>query len=333
MREAYRVVAVAVGVVLIVALAGCDTNAGIPNTGNPGGGNQDDGGDPATASQVLTASEQRALQNAAQAATGITNATGTNRMGAGAPDTGPSQYSEPSEGCPSVLAELISNEDQFIFDLLIDYGDGCTPDWDPQATCSGRVSGRISLFEEQAELNFENLSCDDLSINGAVNVSYLWTGTGFQSNGNWNLQFADQDQTSATTGVGTTDYDLVEHTVTVEHFDGSLTNGDETWKVTFEDVVMARTNAGQKIPISGMITLSGSNTRTLTIRFSRLTLLSGVIELSIDGGPFIEITVRDLFDLVADEPGPTDDTPDGQNDSNGDGSNGGESNDGQSNGG
>jgi hypothetical protein len=346
MREASQSIAVLVCLCLMIAVAGCTTNANTnagqrgndtpnpnPAPGNddpadpggspnePGDDNEDDG--MPSAMDVLTASEQNALQNATEAANGLTNVAGTNRAGAGFPDTGPAQYSEPSDGCPSVLAVLEGDDEQFIFSLDIDYGNGCTPLWDPDATCSGRAVGTLSLFEQRAETNFEAFSCGESSINGDAAVNYDWTGTAWSSKGNWNLQFTDENGNSSTTGVGTTEYDLVNELVTVVFFDGSVTDDDENWNVTLEDVVVSSTNCGCKIPEQGTVTLSGSEIRTLIIRFNADTPNTGEIEVSIDGEPFFTVTIRDLFNLV--------DPDETEENANGDGTNDGGTNDGETN--
>jgi hypothetical protein len=179
----------------------------------------------------------------------------------------------------------LSTEGGLLLDVLVDFGAGCTSDHSGEM-CSGSASGAISQAAQTIDLAFNNLACNENSLNGTVAAAFDITETQVSLAGNWMLDGVKDGDAFAADGNGTAVYDRAGHFTTIQNFSGSLGRNESSWTCTMTGIVVSYQNNANLIPSAGTIELSGTGIPNLTLQFDANSPITGEFLVSVDGGPF-----------------------------------------------
>lgn len=195
--------------------------------------------------------------------------------------------------CPEVTASR-TGDTAAEFDVTISFGDGCEAFGATDFVCSGSAAGAFDTVRKSISLNFDELSCQDITVNGTVSASYEASQVEFAITGQWDLTRTNGDGSLAVVGVGTAVYSRVESTARVATFGASVTTGDDSWRISVTDVAMSAAQFGNLIPFSGTIDLTGDTIPSMMLRFDTDSPTTGVIQVSIAGGPYFTVDIDNL---------------------------------------
>jgi hypothetical protein len=89
-------------------------------------------------------------------------------------------------------------------------------------------------------------------------------------------------------------YDRTTHQIAVVTFTGTITEEDGTWNFSADQLLIAPADLTSLIPYSGRLTLEGDGGRPVIVTFSENSPTTGVVTVSIDGSPAVEINLFTL---------------------------------------
>lgn len=245
----------------------------------------------------LTAGESAALEAVLQATAALSQATGVAQLPANQNIDPEAEPDSTTEGdCPVVSTSAIPAAEGRSRTVTINFGAAACPAPSfPGLSCSGSASGTLNRFARTTALTFDNLSCGSQTLNGQVQAAFEFAPAGVNLNGTFSLTLSvdGEDITVAGQG-GLLGFDRATHTTTLGVFIASISDGGAAYTAGFTDVVLGYQNNPDLIPSSGVISLSGPTIRSLTIRFNANSPATGEAEVSIAGGPFFTVNLREL---------------------------------------
>jgi hypothetical protein len=197
-------------------------------------------------------------------------------------------------GCPVLTLSPAEGTD--VFNVSLDFGQGCPLPDQESPVCSGSTSGQIDLPANRLILTFVAFSCTDApTVNGNVDLIYSQVDSLINFNGNWDLSFTtvDGDQRRIT-GPGDVTFDPSTQTATINQFEGQLTLNSEVWNVTMQSVQVSLADNPSLLPSAGTIQLDGGFLRQFTIQFNEDSPSTGVVEVSILGLFFFPVDIDEL---------------------------------------
>jgi len=281
--------------VLALAMTGCAPSSGGGGSDENVNDNQDvnTNGDVDTNGEefVLTEDEEDAISDCVDATEAIVVTTDT--VETGIPDA---EDISTVGTCPAIELGEISLASA---EVTLDFGsNGCTPTWAPEETCSGQVTMVVNIVAKTAQAEFESLTCNGDSLDGTVDItSYERTETDVTLECQWAVAFTTDDGAVATEGVGTVKYNLETYVVTIVAFDGTVTEGDDTWNLTVENLAVSYADYGSYVPYQGVMSISGPDIRTLWIRFNENSPETFEVEVGLsENGPWVTMSLEELFE-------------------------------------
>jgi hypothetical protein len=192
--------------------------------------------------------------------------------------------------CPAVTLTM-SEQDPLGYDLTLDFGTGCAPFADSDYACSGTATGSLEPDAKRVTLQLADLTCDGKTLGGSVGVTYEGTDGGIGLTGAWNVSYSDGAGSVGVSGNGIVSCDPAATATTVSSFTGAVSAGGQTWSAAMSDLLVSFRSDDGLIPSAGEITLTGENIRAITIRFDPASPTSGIVRVSLDGGPFFKATL------------------------------------------
>lgn len=268
-----------------------------------GGCPQESATDAGTDTASLTSTEEDAAEAAAQASQSLAEALNVSKAASeddedqasfDVPEIPSGSLSTTFGTCPEVELEAAS-DGLLTFDLTIDFGTtGCTPYGYDDYTCTGSASGSFDQQEQNIDLTFESISCNDETLTGTVDATYDIDGQAFSLDGDWDLTYVNDTGTAATEGDGDCSYNASTYVTTITSFDGTVTDTVYTWNAIMTGINVSFVTYGNYIPYSGSMTLSGTTIRTMTVRFDEDSPTTGIVEVSINGAPYFEVDIYNL---------------------------------------
>ena len=290
----------------LVVLFGCTPAAQNPDdTQNPGAVENppaaddqadDEQVDPATAKEIEVSTQTLKGVASLVMATGTVQAS--TEFAANLPDLVEEGTGEIfTEGCPELRGTL-GEAGLLALDLSMDFGTGCSPAWAADTTCMGAANASFSQLEAALEVSFEALTCGEKTVAGDLVVSYAGQDLTPALEGEWDLTIGDAEETIATFGLGEVSYEIRELAFAIGEFDGTVTVGEDTWNLTVTDVEISYDQYGSYVPYQGEVTISGPDIRTISIRFSEESPISGDIEVSFDGSPYLPLNLETLLEVL-----------------------------------
>lgn len=199
-----------------------------------------------------------------------------------------------TDGCPQLRGTL-GAEGLLQVDLTMDFGAGCVPVWAGATTCAGAASASFSQAGSVLEVSFDSLTCGGRAVAGDITVAYAGEDFTPALEGEWNLVVDDEEESVATSGLGSVSYQLRELVFAIADFEGTVTIGGDTWNLTVSDVQISYDQYGSYVPYQGEVTISGPDIRTISIRFSEDSPVSGAVEVSFEGGPYVPLNLETLL--------------------------------------
>jgi hypothetical protein len=249
----------------------------------------------------LTDNEKEAVAATAKSSESLAQAIGTAKNTA---DTGENQSAchvplpvGPQEltfgTCPVVT--LAAAEEPLSFSVTLDFGEGgCNPASEADFTCAGSATGTYDQQASTLTVSFDEVSCNETSLDGDIDVSFDIEGYTVQLNGEWALTYQDGDDTINTDGDGDGSYDATTGVTTISSFMGTVSDGTNSWDATLSNIEISYATYESLIPYAGEATIAGADARTLTVRFSTDSPTTGVVEVSVEGSPFFEVILFEL---------------------------------------
>lgn len=248
---------------------------------------------------TLTDAEKNAATTAARAVESLAQATGTAQSTTNDPNdqsafTIPTGVTERTFGnCPEV-AFTLSNDDLLTFNLTIDFGTGCTPVYLPEYACAGAASGTFDQRNQNIQMTFNTITCGVATLTGDVNLDYERDASKVALDGAWDLTYVDSVGTVVTDGNGNCEYDRTAYITTIPSFTGTITAESKVWSATCTGIVTSFYNNSVFMPYAGQVTLTGPDIRDITIKFDEDSPTTGVVQVSVGGGPFFAVGLYSL---------------------------------------
>ena len=246
----------------------------------------------------LTDAEKSAIQASAKSASAMSQAVGTTQSAVTADLTGTGKAAARAVTvgtCPQVTT-TVTNLVTLTFDASIDFGESCTPVGTEDLTCSGSASGSFSQAAKSINMTFNDISCTDETLGGSVDLTYGVSLTAVTLTGDWDVTWTTGDEVFTVDGTGTCGYDLSGSVTSVSSYDGTSSGPDGSWATTMTDILISYTK-GSYIPYSGTMTVSGSDIRTMTVRFNEDSPTTGKVEVKVGPSPFVTVDLHVLLDI------------------------------------
>jgi hypothetical protein len=252
-------------------------------------------------STELTGTEQDGVAAAAKASESLAQAintakntaeTGENQSACHVPT--PTSSQELTFGsCPEVTMAVAQEEPNF--SVTLDFGDdGCNPGGLSELTCAGSATGTYDQQAGTLAVSFDGVNCNDTSLDGDIDVSFDIDGYTVSLDGDWDLTYVEGDDTVLTDGGGEGSYDATTKVTTISSFEGTVSDGTNSWNATLSNIQISYATYENLIPFAGEATISDSGGRTITVRFDADSPATGVVEVSVNGSPFFEVDLSDL---------------------------------------
>lgn len=260
----------------------------------------------------LTALERQAVAVACLAPGGLGQATDVTRNATGNLLSGGAQQgAPPATGdsaalgvtfgtCPTVT-QSASIGDGIAVQLAIDFGtEPCQalPEiTDLNYNCSGKATGTFDLINKAISLSYQNISCNQKTLNGTANVGFDLLPLGVGLEGQWDLTWYPGQQAISTNGSAAVRYALVVgccDTLSIQQFSGTISNEGTQWSVTMTDVVISLEHYGSHIPYSGTLVVDNDQIRPITIIFNATSPVTEQVSVQIEGGPAFTVTLSQL---------------------------------------
>jgi len=300
MHRALRFIGITCVFVLVV-LFGCTPAPQNPGdiANPPGADDQADDGqvDTATAKEIEVST--RALKGVASMVLAAGTVQSSTEFTANLPELVEDDSGEAfAEGCPQLRGTL-GDVGLLQVDVTMDFGTGCSPVWAADTTCAGTATASFNQEGAVLEVSFDSLTCDARAVAGQIQVAYAGQDLTPALEGEWDLVMDDAEESVATFGLGEVSYRLRELVFAIADFVGTVTAGDDTWNLTVADVQISYDQYGSYVPYQGEVTISGPDIRTISIRFSEDSPVSGAVGVSFDGGPYVPLNLDTLREDLA----------------------------------
>ena len=166
-------------------------------------------------------------------------------------------------------------------------------------TCAGAANASFTQLGAELEVSFDALTCGQRVVAGDITVAYAGQDLTPALEGEWDLRVDDDGESVATFGVGEISYQIRELVFAIAEFEGTVTAGDDTWNLTVTDLEISYDRYGSYVPYRGEVTINGPDIRTISIRFSEESPVSGDVEVSFDGSPYLPLNLDTLLEVLA----------------------------------
>ncbi len=241
----------------------------------------------------LTSREHTAVEAALEAIQALTVAGSTIESSTDLPvatDEASRAMDMPGLGtCPQVSVDVGKTSGRTL-QMTLDFGDeGCAP-FSTDYMLTGSASGAFNADDNLVTVTFDELRADDSTLDGGLEVTYQLGDESVTLTGDWDLM---TDRIS-TAGLGSVHYDRAAFETEVRDFDGTVRNASQSWMLTTSQLVLSPRTYESFIPFAGTLSVSGSDTRPLTVTFDEQSPASGLVEVSIDGGPTVQVSLFQL---------------------------------------
>jgi len=183
--------------------------------------------------------------------------------------------------------------------LVLDYGEGCTPALYPESTFSGSVSGELNVSERTATLTFDDFAIDGDSVDGTVTLSYTRDNGISTIEAEVDLAFDDGRSEVTTTGELTVVIDESTGEITITYGDLVIADQSGSDAVILENVHSDVASNGNFLPDAGTATITWEEPPppvTMVITFTDQTPVTGTVLISVNDSPTISYTVGDLIE-------------------------------------
>ncbi len=243
-------------------------------------------------SDNLTPTEQMAIESALKSVESINTAANT---GQNLTDTSTAKAIS-TNSCPAISGGFGVGAG-LTAQIGIDFGTngaGCDPLWYPGTTCSGSASAEINasgLTNGGANFSFNKLTCGEDELNGSANLAYGLENLLITLEGDWDLDLTSNGAAWGTDGTSKCTYQYPVTTVVT--YDGTTSSPDGSWNLKVdEQLLVSIPDYGVAIPYSGILTLSGTDIRTVSVKFNTSSP-EGVFEVSVGGLPYKTYDIND----------------------------------------
>ena len=174
---------------------------------------------------------------------------------------------------------------------------------DSTYTCSGQASGSFDLTSKAISLSFQNISCNQKTLNGTASVTFDLVRPGVALEGQWDLTWNPGQQLIVTNGTAAVSHALVSggccDTVTIGQFIGTASNNGYQWSMTMTDVLISLERYASLIPYSGTVVVDNDVIRPLTITFNENSPTTEQVSVQINGGRAFTVTLSQLAEWAA----------------------------------
>lgn len=195
--------------------------------------------------------------------------------------------------CPEITLNLTATE-ALAFDVSVDFGESCQPVESANLTCGGNASGALNGLNSTIAIQFNDVTCNNNTLAGSAQLIYGVSETSVELSGAWDLDWTIEDDVYSTTGDGTSVYDRTTSQIAVVTFTGTITEEDGTWNFSADQLLIAPADHSSLIPYSGTLTLEGDGGRPVVVTFSETSPATGIVTVSIDGSPAVEVNLFTL---------------------------------------
>jgi hypothetical protein len=194
-------------------------------------------------------------------------------------------------GCPMVVADRQNGS----FSVELDFGNGCTNQFYPESTVSGRVlMSLIIAATRTGSVQWDDFTIDGQSINGLFDLQITRQDLARLISGTIDITISGVGSTE-----GTLDMDLrfTTATFTVQEATLTLADASESFTVSINDVVVKPVDNGNFIPEDGTISFEIPNEDpppdmlTVLITFDRRSPIDGTVDVKVGNGPTVTYTL------------------------------------------
>lgn len=256
--------------------------------------------DPAPGDTELTATEEAATRAAVDSAENIAQSIApipSIAVNTVSPPTGKPSTHLDFGTCPVTSVNLLIDDDPnnpFTFTLASNFSAaGCQPEGEGSFTCSGVLTGTLEFLSKSINFTFGGLTCAGRTLEGMAVLTYaLLSDTQVSADGTLDVTATRDNEKTEIDGQVDTTYDLTNQSTTIISFTGVVSDGVTQRNCTMSNCVV-RFKTGQNfIPGSGTMQLTGD--RTILITFDASSPTTGIVQVSINGGPAFAVNVNDL---------------------------------------
>lgn len=193
--------------------------------------------------------------------------------------------------CPAVT---LSGTTGVNFTIAATFPGDCAPLGISGYSCGGAATGTYNALTQSISADFDALRCNERSLDGTAEITFLLAGGNTTLNGTWNLTIADGSEQVATTGTGILTYDPQNKRATVQSFVGTCTQGGTALTLALTSVRINYAANGSLRPSAGTAVLSGAGIRTLTVTFDENTPSTGIVSVQIGSAPAVNVDLDTL---------------------------------------
>lgn len=249
----------------------------------------------------LTDLEKQALVAATGGAGGLIQATNISQNAAEDESSGQLQPDSRFGTCPEVtLGGAIGQG----VTLTVDFGETPCTSFTYEGedyVCSGSATGTFSLVGKTMTLDFDQITCNDAYLNGTADLTWSLSMSLVSLDGDWGLDWGIDDWTLATAGSGLCTYERYVgqggyDTTSIVEFVGTVTEEDDEWSLSIDNLKMSLEQYFSFMPYSGSITISGPDIRTMTITFSENSPVNGEVTVTFESGRSVTVNLFDLME-------------------------------------
>jgi hypothetical protein len=197
--------------------------------------------------------------------------------------------------CPATtLSPGNDPQNLFTFNLSSDFGaDGCEPEGPGSFRCSGVLVGTLAFISKTVTFTFGGLTCAGRELQGTAVLTYgLASATQVTADGTLDMDATDANGKTEIDGAVESTYDTTADTTTIDSFEGVVSDGSTQRNCSMTACVVNFKVNQNFIPLSGTMVLTGD--RTVTITFDANSPVTGVVQVSIDGGAAFAVNLNDL---------------------------------------
>lgn len=245
----------------------------------------------------LTAAERAAIDSVNEGCGAIGQATHTTQNASGGGASGQMTPADATSWgtCP-VVTTSVSTTGGLALSINMNFGTapGCTIPGYESYVWSGSASGSFSTITQNIQLTFNNVTCNQDSLNGTVAAQFTIDNLAIGLTGDFDLTWISGTDNVGLVGSGVCNYSRTTYTTTVSSFNGTLIDPAGTYQATLTGVAVSYLTNGNLIPSAGTATVSSPGIRNLTVKFDSTSPGTGEVQVSINGGPFFTVNLYTL---------------------------------------
>ena len=185
-------------------------------------------------------------------------------------------------------------------EIILDYGDGCSPSLYPESTFSGAVSGSVDRGAGTVSVTFEDFMIDGEAVDGTVTFGYSRADGMSTLEAQVDLVFSDEGGDIGVTGEATVVIDETTGEITITYADLVISDSDQSDTVVLEDVHSDFASNGNFLPDAGTASIHWDEPPppvTMTITFTDQTPVDGSVLITVNGVT-VPYTVGDVIEAI-----------------------------------